>query len=705
MVATTEQRSEKGWHAPQDWYCLALLLCIVTLAWCAAYNRWSAEAWKIPVRYQGDVWAQMATAKAFAGDGVAPILPKYPGSLGAPFRANWNDHITVEEAVFSIHGLCVRIFGLILGSNIAVLGAHLLAAAGFYLTSRALGGNRSFSLAFGVLFAMSYYALKRNLEHLVLTYYWHVPLGILVVWWCLEQNSSPWTSRRVLIAAAIAVVHGVQSPYYTYMFLQFLGIASLVALVRRWPLRQVAAPLLIGAIAVASFAAMNIDTFVHYLSNGPNALVTVRYYGGVERYALKPLELFLPLNHSLQALQTWTTKNYFSQALFLGEPASPYLGIIAIAGLAWLGWLVFKRVAQSDLAAVPRHFWFVLWVVLYSIVGGINGVVGVFGMVLFRGTNRFSIVILALALLFLAVELTRRLRHWRVFSVSGLALIVMLVGLWDQVKATSPPEIATVAQTVVSDHKFVDELETKLPRGSAVFQLPVSDYPEVDAVNDMKDYEHFRPYLYSKTLRFSYGSDKGRTRERWQREAEQLGPPGLIPLLERYGFSAVLLNKKAYVDRATSLVQAFRTAGRGNILAESRDFIAIEVKAARQPILPPEFDSHWFPLEAGPHENWRWSDGDATIILHNNESSARQVQIKFALVVSHSQQVAIVAPSGQLYAASLAPGDPPHPVQLAFSIPPGSTALRFDTDRSGQLPGNDDPRKLAFSVRNFTIEK
>ena len=91
-----------------------------------------------------------------------------------------------------------------------------------------------------------------------------------------------------------------------------------------------------------------------------------------------------------------------------------------------------------------------------------------------------------------------------------------------------------------------------------LFQLPVVDFPEGPRILEATDYEHLRPYLHATRLRFSYGSDKGRPREAWQRRAEALEPEAMADALERIGFAGLLVNRKAYEDGAADAARAAR---------------------------------------------------------------------------------------------------------------------------------------------------
>jgi phosphoglycerol transferase len=112
-----------------------------------------------------------------------------------------------------------------------------------------------------------------------------------------------------------------------------------------------------------------------------------------------------------------------------------------------------------------------------------------------------------------------------------------------------------------------------------VFQLPVVEFPESPAPG-VPPYDHFRPYLYSKNLRYSYGSMKGRERERWQLALQGLMFEGAtldqqgqrvvfnaanfsraISELKKLGFSAIYINRNGFPDRAKGLEDAFLELG------------------------------------------------------------------------------------------------------------------------------------------------
>jgi phosphoglycerol transferase len=173
----------------------------------------------------------------------------------------------------------------------------------------------------------------------------------------------------------------------------------------------------------------------------------------------------------------------------------------------------------------------------------------------------------------------------------NILIVVMLVGfgIWDQLPRYPSWEEAIRQRSWIdfrSDSDFFPALERMLPVGAMVFELPVKDYPEMGPVNDMGDYEHFRPMLHTDALRFSYGAVKGRGDDNWQKKVSSEEPREMIGDLERYGFSAILINRKAYKDRGEALSRKLLEGG-AVALKENDDFLILGIHPLEKIELPP----------------------------------------------------------------------------------------------------------------------
>jgi hypothetical protein len=677
-------------------------LCMsITFIWLWIFNLISISAWQIPLGYGGDGWLNMAFAKAYMDGDIFPVLFQSVQHLNAPFIANWNDYPITEELVYAIMGWLGRLIGLFAAFNFMLLLAQLLAGMSFWYVARELKYRPAFAFAGAILYAFSHYIFSRGLGHLVLTYCWHVPLMLLVTWWAYSAIPVQIKSKKFVLAGGISFISGTFNPYYTGMFLQFLVFAVLLHIVRK-QFRNLKFPLVMIMAALSGFLMMNADSIIYSLINGPNFQAVGRNLASVELYALKiPDLIFTPGYHRWSAWENFSQQHYYGLDLIKGEFWSPYLGFVGLTGLAWLMTVSFYRFLQGKFELITVQFWQTVWILFYSIVGGFNLLIASFGFMLFRATNRYSIFILAISLLFLLKQLSRICPNKLVLPVS---LLLILIGVWDQVparhKTSRMQEIAAIVQ---SDRNFSENLESHLPKGSMVFQLPFAEFPEIGPINKMGDYEHFRPYLFTKDLRYTYGTNKGRGDNTWQLEVAKLPPTELAAKLESYGFGAIIINRNGYEDNGNSIISALVASNR-KIISANNDLVAVGLNTNASPVYPdpwPIFSTGW----SADEKTHRWSESEhAEILIFNYTDHPKNVLIGFTLSTLMPRKIKIQFNSTTL--AELSMGIHSASSQFkptAVTLSPGKNIITIDTDMPPMSPGGGDPRELSFQISNFSL--
>jgi hypothetical protein len=219
--------------------------------------------------------------------------------------------------------------------------------------------------------------------------------------------------------------------------------------------------------------------------------------------------------------------------------------LLLVSGVTWISARKFEKVSP--------YFWLCSALILFSLVGGVNYVLGACGFQLLRATDRASIMLACFALYFVFEQLTlwlpSRILTW-------VALLIIPFGIWDQVPKYPNWEEQSHRKSwndFEKDRIFFPKLEAMLPKGAMIFELPVKDFPEAGTILEMGDYEHFRPILHSEKLRISYGTVKGRGDTEWQKECAGKGPAEMVEDLKKKGFEAILINRKAYEDRGELL--------------------------------------------------------------------------------------------------------------------------------------------------------
>lgn len=113
---------------------------------------------------------------------------------------------------------------------------------------------------------------------------------------------------------------------------------------------------------------------------------------------------------------------------------------------------------------------------------------------------------------------------------------------------------------------------------------------------------------------------------------------------------------------------------------------------------------NWWGPERSRWEFWRWSMGDCSVALRNPQPFTVVADIRFRLR-SADHRAAIVSEGGrEIWRGEVDPSDTTSAVLRDLVLPPGDTVLEFRSDRAPAYPGNNDRRRLTFSIRSFEID-
>ena len=473
------------------WVLALVLLVVVT--WCEVRDRTTGENWGVPLDYAGDAPQILGWIKAASEGDYVPFWGETIRRLGAPYSANWNDYPMHEKIITFGLGLFAKVFGVFQASNFAVLLGHVLSAISFYLCCRFLRHSRVWSFVGAALFSFTYYCFFRNLGHVLLAYTYPVPWAILSCWIITTSKRIRLGNRLAWICLGTALVMGLGNVYNLNLYLQLMCFAIVVQFLRKRRTENLRIGLLCIVIAGTALVAINIGTVAYNWAHGKNPSAMDRHYFESELYALKPMELFIPPpTHHVAALAE--LGNFYISGVFVrGEITSAYLGIIGIAGLLWIFWESFQLIARNRNSRrtmlFPPHALQITWVIFYSVIGGGNCMLALCGLQIFRSTDRYSIFISAIILLFLVSRMSVWSRRWSPGVNFGLALAALGVGLFDQLPVTlAPRETMEGERLIKSDLAYGVKMEQKLAPGSMVFQMPVMSFPEAVPIHDVSGY-------------------------------------------------------------------------------------------------------------------------------------------------------------------------------------------------------------------------
>jgi phosphoglycerol transferase len=707
--AVPQRQRRPGWRREAGW--IAATLTLTLLALVLVMQLWRATP-GVPFTSEGDAGFTEMTVQNVIDTGWYERAPR----LGAPFGADLYDF---PQGGDNLQFLVIRGLTLFSSNAATVTNAYfvltfLLVALSALVVLRWLGVSRAVSAVVAILYAFLPYHFLRGEAHLFLSGYFAVPVGVALAVTVIRGESlfarrpgtrppAAFATGRTLLTLALAALIGSAGSYYAVFTIVLLGAAAGLQSARGRSLRP-ALPAAAVAVVIVGALGLNLLPNVMYRSaHGLNTRVAQRTPEESERYGLKVASLLLPsTDHRVAPLASLSAR--YRRGSDVPSEDGQSLGIIGALGLLWLLSAALISIAGGrglpGTSGTHRTLAYLAVVsLLTGTIGGFSVLVAYFLTPQFRSWNRFSVVVGFLALAAVGLLLdgwwARRNKHLSRPTGSALLALVLVVGLLDQTSAAAVPDYRETAAQHTSDLAFVADIETRLPQGAMVYQLPFISFPETAPVAGTGPYDQARGYLLSKKLRWSFGGMRGRDGG-WQQAL--VGQPLEIVLtrLATVGFSGLWIDRDGYTDHGRSLEdQASRLLGAPPLVsADGRlsFFTLVDYRAALQRSHPgADFATlsaqTLAPVQVGAAagiERRRldggtvWMEGgrSGALATRNPGPATRAMTFDTRIESVGQGTLSIIWPDGSAESVGFAAGETP--VHLNFAAPPGGGTIRFE---------------------------
>lgn len=671
--------------------------------------------------------------------------------LGAPGVQEMSDFPVVDH----FHFLGIWLLGRF--TNDAFLVFNLYYLLTYPLTAlTTMAALRHFALGFrpaavgGVLYALAPYHLFRGENHYFLSAYFIVPITCVIVLWLCEgrlpffpaaaNRKFRWRDRDTLVAVLIAAVTASSGAYYAFFACILLMSAGVYGWVIQKTWRAFASAVLVTGVVVAGGVVNHAPQFVYQAQYGKHTAPTQRYPEEAEYYGMKLAQLVLPIeDHTLEPLAnlkaTWNS---------IDRPVQSWterysLGTIAAVGLiALLCRMVLplpRRWPYSPLAAMTAAG------VLVGTIGGFGAMFNHIISPQVRCYNRLAVYISFFCLFAVLSAIEQwvnrcegTVRHGK-WLAGGVWIALGWFGVWDQTPYYwgGPKMVARhqyQAERFAEDAAFFAQVEELLNAegaspGPMVFQLPYVKWPESPTVHQLYCYEHARGSMHTRTLRWSFGSMKGRETDEWYRKVSVLPAEQMLTRAAKAGFEGLFLDKRGYSPKvAEDLHRAITASSQGaeQIVHPDGKQIFIDLRPFRQWLygqLKSTWDAecdrerkglsllwlHGFDSFKEPGYEWqhRWCGKEGLLVMVNPSSEPKTFSARFYLRTTTRDPTTLSIRGGDLWTEDLEINDQTDVQARTFTVPPGRHMVHFRCPPPvSHAPTN--PRNLYWFVSGLKAE-
>jgi hypothetical protein len=531
------------------YYGAQIALSALLLGLLVPFGEWPL---RVPFDYRGDGVIHAALVKGIAEEG-----PLHLTRIGAPFGADIVDWPIGMWLPLGVTSVLVRITGHP-GTAMNLYWLLTIALTGLSATwvLRRLGLGSAPGFVFGLLYAFLPYVFYRNTAHFG-TMYPLIPLVALLALRVAGTAPERLDRRERWVTLAACLAQGLSYVYYAFFGCLLLGGAGLLAWFRT---RRLRLPCLAatGILLLALGTAIPlVPSFAYWHRHGRNERLSYKTVADAEVYGLKLRHLITPIDdHPLGVLRQVAARIRDADFPDENENTTARLGLIGSLGfLALLAYALARAAGTVDPdEQIGPAATLTLIALLIAQVGGVGSIFSVFVTPDIRGYNRIVVFIAFFSLHASGMLLSRglaRLPKRPTLSWSGTAIVVALCafGIMDQVPRQFLARVRSdTAPQFAEDEAFVSLVESRLPPGAMVFQLPHATIPlDLGSRPPMMTYDPGRAYVSSRSLRWSWGSVLGRTGD-WQTQTSKMSPVAMARRLVLAGFAGIWIDRWGYPE-------------------------------------------------------------------------------------------------------------------------------------------------------------
>jgi hypothetical protein len=700
---------------------------------------WRAD-FHVPFLYGGDELLHALVVKSVLDHGWYLTNP----NLGAPAGLQLYDYPVCADD--TVHLLAIKALGLFstdwaFVQNLYFLLGFPLIALSAMAVFRRLGAGHVPSIVGAVLYSFLPSRLLNGEAHLFLDVFYQVPLAILVMLWVcgaepplVEAGRRPGSirfgvrSRRSKAAIALCLFCGSSSLYYSFFTACLLVAGGLWASFDRRSIRQALSGVTLAALLGATVAANGLPTIAYEIRHGVNDAAALRAPREADVYGMRMAQLLLPVDDhrvpALARLKRW----YAAGRAFPVETTTTSLGLVGSVGfLTLLGLLLAGRRRDGPDGDPLRPIAVLNAIaVLLATVGGFGSLFALLVTARIRSYARINVLIGFFALVPVVLGLHRaRASHPRLATFAALAILV--VGLLDQVAPTAVPPYEPEQRTYAGEADIVHRIEATVGPDAMIFELPYMGFPEAPPIARLGNYDLIRPYLHSRTLRWSFPAMHGRASDLWAITLSKLDPASLLDAVRAIGSKGILVDRAGYAEAPPSIETALRglvgappMVSRDGRLAffdvshvsrvaslDARSLSPEErerrIEVASHPLVFGWTDGCYdVELVKDDGTAFRWCRGSGVIGVQNELPYPRRVTLRATLFPASTP--ARIAFDSAWFGAEFDLAAAGTALEREVDVPPGYHEIRFRADgQAADVPA--DPRTLVWRIQDFSFDE
>lgn len=450
-------------------------------------------------------------------------------------------------------------------------------AIAMLLLLRKLKINRSASFVISAIFSFVPYHFLRGLGHFTLINYSMFVVALYLALCILGY----FENERFWKIICMAILLGIGYGYYYAFGLIIMAIAVVIRFFRDPNLKKCLSYIWIPIVTLITVICTLLPKIIFSIVNGANTIAGIRYPIEQEYFGLKIIQLLLPPSYTRVSKFSDIYNTYVSQAPLITENVTASLGIVAGIGFIVLcvlliySFVMKEKCKSKDWVLIDFLSLSTLSILLMGTIGGFGEIFNWAITSQIRCYNRGSIFIAGLSLIMVAI-LLNKIHLKRKWLTLGISVAILGISMYDTVPVKNADWQEQIQPVQENYEKFFNTVENTFNSGDMIYQLPYLDFPEV---SNTFDYKHFIGYLFTDTLRWSYGGVKGRNIKAKELFVDEGKSYLFLKKIKDAGFSAVYIDLSGFDDNGESILEFYNSLGIESITSDDGILYVYDIRS------------------------------------------------------------------------------------------------------------------------------
>jgi hypothetical protein len=651
----------------------------------------------IPLGYGGDGLFHASVIKNFGN------WNSFEERFNYPFGSDLSNGYLLSDKFLIFINLIIYKFSsnIHFSINITYIIIHLLAGIFMYSSCRLINCDKFISLLFSLSFSLTPMIFTRGIGHLTVGMIFVIPIAIIMIYSLYNIKSDKILNKEKVFYFFTISILSIGNIYYFYLSILLLFFLLLLFYFEK-NYYKAKITFFVIFIGLFIFFICNI-TFFTYAFSG-NSIVG-RNIPSYEIYGLKLPDLFLKSGyHKISLFSEVSNKIYYDLSYIKGEPFA-FMGFVGILCFIILFFHSFIHFSKHKKFFLGNFNFQMVFVIIFSLIGGVNLVLAILDLSPARATNRYSGWILCISIIYVCFFLTKIKTKYLVLNCKNYfyySLVILTLIILDLPKPLSDQQILDTKTILYEDINLINYLEKKKEKIKLAI-LPHMNYPENGPIEKIIDYDPARIYINSKNIFLSYGKNRYEDNGPRIPLGNDYDLKKSILLFKHFNYDYLILNKKGYKKETFKKNYEWLKLYFNEENIEHRDYVLFSLKTLTylEEIHSIYYLSGWSQQEP----NWRWSlSNTADLLFLTNNKKNRNINFKLQSFGPKSRIYKIYVNNTLIQQGII--NNSKKEISLSLNvnlIKENFLNLRIKVDGKKYTAGPNDKRKITFAIHDLKI--